>query len=94
MRIQIGTALLAAMVLAGCADSQGNPNHQSYATDKGGMIAVAPQALGTASYDPYAKPPNFADMDIGSPAITPATTLPPANLPPPVQARRPGAMQH
>ena len=28
---------------------EGNPNGQPYATDTGGMIAVAPQAVGTVS---------------------------------------------
>lgn len=81
MRLEIGAALLAAMTIAGCTGQQGNPNGQPYAADTGGMIAVAPQALGTASYDPYAKPPSFADMDIGSVAITPSPT-PPMNFTP------------
>jgi hypothetical protein len=81
MRFQIGAALLAAMALAGCMGPEGNPNGQPYATDPGGMIAVAPQALGAVAYDPYTKPPNFADMDIGSAAITPSPT-PPMNLTP------------
>lgn len=75
MRFQIGAALLAAMALAGCMGPEGNPNGQAY----GGMITAAPQALGTVSYDPYGKPSNFADMDIGSVAIMPAPT-PPMNL--------------
>jgi hypothetical protein len=94
MRIQIGAALLAAMALAGCAGPQGNPNGTPYATDAGGTVATAPMALGTASYDPYAKAPTFADMDIGSSAITPTAT-PPSNVMPmgPQPApRRPGPM--
>ena len=79
MRFQIGAALLAAMALAGCMGPDGNPNGQSYATDSNGMIAAAPQALGTATYDPYAKAPSFADMDIGSSAIAPSAT-PPLNV--------------
>ena len=96
MRFQIGAALLAAMALGGCMGPDGNPDGQPYATDPSGMIAVAPQALGTVAYDPYAKPPNFADMDIGSSAITPSQT-PPMNLstqgasPMP---RRPGPLPH
>ncbi|HEX4027506.1 MAG TPA: hypothetical protein VHX18_07790 [Rhizomicrobium sp.] len=76
MRFEIGAALVAALALAGCMGPDGNPNGQPYATDTGGLIATAPQALGTVSYDPYAKPPSFADMDIGSVA-----TMPPPNLP-------------
>ncbi len=91
MRFEIGAALLAAMALVGCTGQQGNPNGQPYAADTGGMIAVAPQALGTANYDPYAKAPSFADMDIGSAAITPSPT-PPMNFTPqgasPAPARR------
>lgn len=76
MRFEIGAALLAAMALAGCMGPDGNPNGQPYATDTGGLVAVAPQALGTVSYDPYAKPASFADMDIGNVA-----TMPPPNPP-------------
>lgn len=96
MRFQIGATLLAAMALAGCANSQGNPNGQPYVNDKNGMMAAAPQALGTVSYDPYAKPASFADMDIGSAAITPSPTPPmnPPPLGPPPAQRRPGSMQH
>lgn len=72
MRFQIGAALLAAMALAGCMGPEGNPNGQAYATDTGGTITAAPQALGTVSYDPYGKPANFADMDISSVAIAPS----------------------
>ena len=76
MRFEIGAALLAALALGGCMGPEGNPNGQPYATDTGGAIAAAPQALGTVSYDPYGKPASFADMDIGSPAITPSATPP------------------
>ena len=79
MRFQIGAALLAAMALAGCMGPEGNPIGQPYATDPGGQIAVAPQALGMVAYDPYGKAPSFSDMDIGSSAITPSAT-PPMNL--------------
>jgi hypothetical protein len=81
MRIEIGAALLAAMTLAGCMAPHGNPNGQAYATDPGGMVGVSPHAIGTATYDPYGKAPGFADMDIGSAAITPAPT-PPMNFTP------------
>lgn len=81
MRIEIGAALLAAMALAGCTGSEGNPNKQAYATDPGGSVAVAPQTMGTVTYDPYSKASNFTDMDISSSAITPAPT-PPMNLTP------------
>jgi hypothetical protein len=79
MRFQIAAALLAGLGLGACMGPQGNPDGQAYATDSDGMVAAAPQALGTVSYDPYAKPPSFADMDIGSSAITPSAT-PPMNL--------------
>jgi hypothetical protein len=96
MRPEFGAALLAAMALAGCTGQQGNPNGRPYATDAGGMVATAPQAMGTASYDPYAKAPNFADMDIGSSAITPTAT-PPTNVTPmgaQPAPRRPAPMPH
>lgn len=79
MRFQIGAALIAAFALAGCMGPEGNPNGQAYATDTSGMIATAPQTMGKDSYDPYAKPSSFTDMDIGSAAITPSPT-PPMNL--------------
>ena len=94
MRFEIGAALLAAMALAGCSGVQGNPNGQPYAGDTGGMMAVAPQALGTVAYDPYAKAPSFADMDIGSAAITPAPTPSMNVMPPPPARPRPGATPH
>ena len=76
MRFEIGAALLAALALGACMGPEGNPDGQPYATDPSGMIAAAPQALGTVSYDPYGKPASFADMDIGRPAITPMTVTP------------------
>ena len=79
MRFQIAAALLAGLGLAACTGPEGNPNGQAYATDPSGQIAMAPQALGIVAYDPYGKPVNFADMDIGSSAITPSPT-PPMNL--------------
>ena len=96
MRFEIGAALLAAMALAGCMGPNGNPDGEPYATEASGMVAVAPQALDTASYDPYGKAPDFADMTIGSSAITPAAT-PPMNLTTqgasPMPAR-PGTLRH
>ena len=92
MRFEIGTALLAAVTLAGCMGPHGNPNGRPYATEPGGMVAVSPQAIGTATYDPYGKPPDFADMDIGSSAITPSATPPmyvtPQGAPPAPQRNR------
>jgi hypothetical protein len=76
MRFETGAALLAAMTLAGCMGPHGNPNGRPYATEPGGMVAVSPQAVGTATYDPYGKAPEFADIDIGSSAITPSSTPP------------------
>ena len=76
MRFEIGAALLAAIALAGCMGPEGNPNGQPYATDTAGMIAVAPQAMGTVSYDPYGKAASFSDMDLGSSAIAPSATPP------------------
>jgi hypothetical protein len=96
MRFQIAAALLAALGLGACMGPEGNPNGQAYANDPSGQIAMAPQALGTVAYDPYGKPANFEDMDIGSSAITPSQT-PPMNLttqgasPAPM---RPGQMPH
>jgi hypothetical protein len=79
MRFEISAVLIAAFALAGCMGPEGNPNGQSYATDTSGMIATAPQAVGKDNYDPYGKPSDFADMDIGSAAIAPSAT-PPMNL--------------
>ena len=73
MKFEIGAALLAAFALGACSGLQGNPNGQPYATDAGGTVAVAPQAFGMVSYDPYGKAPTFADMDIGSSAIMPSS---------------------
>jgi hypothetical protein len=76
MRYELGAALLAAVTLSGCAGPHGNPNARPYATDPGGMVAVSPQAVGTATYDPYGKVPGFTDMDIGSSATAPSATPP------------------
>jgi len=79
MRFSIGIALLG-LALAGCAGPEGNPNGQPYANEPGGAIAVKPQSLGEASYDPYGTPAPFADMQAGQAAITPP---PPLNYTPP-----------
>jgi hypothetical protein len=76
MRIEIGAALLAAITLAGCMGPHGNPNGRPYATETGGSLAVSPLVVGTVTYDPYGKVPDFADMDIGSSAISPSPTPP------------------
>jgi hypothetical protein len=94
MRLEFGAALLAAMALAGCMGPQGNPNGRPYATDTGGMIATAPRALSTASYDPYAKAPDFADMDIGSSATTPSPAPPMNTKPLGPMPPRPGPMRY
>jgi hypothetical protein len=80
MKFPIGAALLAVVALAGCAGPEGNPNGQPYANEPGGTIAVPPQTMGTVSYDPYAAPAPFSDMQPGQPAINPPPPLP---LPPP-----------
>jgi len=79
MRFSIGIALLG-LALAGCTGPEGNPNGQPYASEPGGVIAVKPQSLGEASYDPYGTPAPFADMQAGQAAITPP---PPLNYTPP-----------
>jgi hypothetical protein len=87
MRFSMTAALLAACALSAfglgaCANgNQGNPDHQPYATDPAGTIAVKPEFISTASYDPFGTPPPFADMQAGSVAVTPAPA-PPPNLSP------------
>ena len=54
-----------AILLAGCAGPDGNPNGQPYAGEPGGTIAVAPQNMGMPLYDPDAKAPPFEDMKAG-----------------------------
>lgn len=82
MRFLMTAALLAATSLGACAQgSQGNPDHQPYANEEGGVIATKPQVMGTESYDPYGTPAPFADMASGSIATTPAPQ-PPMNLSP------------
>ena len=80
MKFPFGAVLLAAAALAGCAGPEGNPNGLPYATEPGGALAAQPQTMGTVSYDPYAPPAPFADMQPGQPAINPPPPLP---LPPP-----------
>ena len=106
MRFSTTAALLAACALSAfglgaCANNQGNPNNQPYATDPSGAIAVKPQFISTESYDPYGTPPPFADMQAGSAAITPSAT-PPMNMtpqgasptPPGAPTRRTIPLQH
>jgi hypothetical protein len=82
MRFSMTAALLAACALSACANgNQGNPDHQPYATDPTGTIAVKPEFISTASYDPYGTPPPFSDMQAGSVAVTPAPS-PAPNLSP------------
>jgi len=76
MKFPVGVALLAALVLAGCMGPQGNPNAQSYATDPNGMMAQKPLTVGAVSYDPYAAPKPFADMQMGQPAVNPPPPMP------------------
>jgi hypothetical protein len=85
------TALLAATVLSGCHPGpDGNLNNQPYADQPGGTIVAKPQFIGTDSYDPYATPAPFTDMQYSSVAITPAPT-PPLNLSPQGASPMPGA---
>jgi hypothetical protein len=82
MRFAMTAAFLAAASLGACAHGmEGNPNSQPYAGQPGGTIATQPQVASTVSYDPYATPAPFADMQAGSVAITPSAT-PPLNLSP------------
>jgi len=85
MRFSI--ALLAAIGLCGCMGPEGNPNAQPYASEPGGVTATKPETIGRASYDPYATPAPFADMQAGQAAINPpppmTTPMAPANPPPP-----------
>jgi len=80
MRFSMTAALLAACALSACANGhEGNPGNQPYATDPTGAIAAKPQFISTQSYDPYATPAPFEDMQAGSIAISPAPS-PPLNL--------------
>jgi hypothetical protein len=76
MKFAVGAALVAAMALGGCMGPQGNPDEQAYATEPGGMMAAKPQTIGTVSYDPYAAPAPFADMQMGQPATNPPPPMP------------------
>ena len=86
MKFAVGTALLAAMALGGCMGPEGNPNKQAYANEPGGTLAAKPLNVGVVSYDPYATPAPFADMQAGQAAINPP---PPMTAPtaPPSRAR-------
>ncbi len=87
MKFAVGAAALAAaMALGGCMGPQGNPGGQPYANEPGGMMAQAPQTAGSVSYDPYATPAPFADMQAGQAAINPPMPLP-AQVPPPTRSR-------
>jgi hypothetical protein len=81
MKFAAGATLLAALTLMGCMGPDGNPDRQPYASDPGGAIAVKSATVGTVSYDPYATPAPFADMQAGQAAINPppplATPMPP-----------------
>jgi len=83
MRFSISIALLGltlvGLTLAGCAGPEGNPNGQPYADEAGGAMAVKPQVLGEATYNPYGTPAPFADMQAGQAAIMPP---PPLNITP------------
>ena len=82
MRFSLAAAaLLAATALSACMGPEGNPNGSPYANEPGGTIAVKPEMVGMVTYDPYATPAPFVDMQIGQPAINPAPT-PPLNLTP------------
>lgn len=88
MRISMTAALLALAGLGACAHGpDGNPNNQPYADQPGGTIAVQPQMISTVSYDPYAAPKPFADMEYSAVAITPTSSL---NMPPSGAAPMPG----
>ena len=76
MRISLVAALLAATSLGACMGPEGNPNGSPYANEPGGTIAVKPEVLGMASYDPYAQAAPFSDMQMGQPAVNPAPTPP------------------
>jgi hypothetical protein len=77
MRVSLAAAaLLAATSLGACMGPEGNPNGSPYADQPGGTIAVKPEMVGVVSYDPYAAPAPFADMQIGQPAINPPPPAP------------------
>jgi hypothetical protein len=77
MRFSLAAAaLLVATSLGACAGPEGNPNPSPYANEPGGAIAVKPEVLGMVSYDPYATPAPFVDMQMGQPAINPTPVAP------------------
>ena len=66
MRFSLAAAaLLAATALSACMGPEGNPNGSPYANEPGGTIAVKPEMVGMVTYDPYATPAPFVDMQIG-----------------------------
>ena len=77
MRFSLAAAaLLAATALSGCLGPEGNPNGSPYATEPGGTMAVKPEIVGVVTYDPYATPAPFTDMQMGQPATNPAPPAP------------------
>lgn len=76
MKFAAGLGLLAALIMTGCKGPEGNPNHQAYANELGGTMAVKPTTVGAVSYDPYGTPAPFADMQAGQAAINPPPPLP------------------
>jgi len=91
MRFSIIAAVLATSLVGACMGPEGNPDGQPYASEANGTIVSKPQFLGSESYDPYGKPANFADMDVGNPAINPepAANPAPTYVPPPASKTSP-----
>jgi len=67
MRFSFVITLLS-LALAGCAGPDGNMDHQPYADEPGGAMAVKPQAIGHESYDPMTAP---YDSQVGEVPPTP-----------------------
>ncbi len=89
MKLPVLVALtVAALATAACAGPEGNPNAAAYANEDGGAIAVKPETIGMAAYDPYGKAAPFKDMDMGGAAISPSAT-PPLTLTPAGQSPAP-----
>jgi len=87
MRYSACTALLAAAMLTACMGPEGNPNRQPYANEPAGAMTVKPESVGRVSYDPYAPPAPFADMQAGQAAINPPPPLPAPAPNPPLRPR-------
>jgi hypothetical protein len=87
MKFAVFAALLASTALAGCMGPEGNPDGMAYADEPGGALAVKPLTVGTVSYDPYATPAPFADMQMGQPAFSPQPMPLPAQPAPPPRSR-------